>query len=70
MRPLWKIVRSIWAREWWSLTRGTLLAVAVLLAGVGLLALSGWFITAAGIAGLAGLGIAFDVFRPSAPLCS
>ena len=66
MRPLWKIVRSIWAREWWSLTRGTLLAVAVLLAGVGLLALSGWFITAAGIAGLAGLGIAFDVFRPSA----
>ena len=66
MSALWKIVRHIWAREWWSLTRGTLLAVAVLLAGVGLLGLSGWFITAAGIAGLAGLGIMFDVFRPSA----
>ncbi|MBU2957998.1 ATP-binding cassette domain-containing protein [Paracoccus sp. C2R09] len=34
--------------------------------GAALLGLSGWFITATGIAGLAGIGIAFDVFRPSA----
>nr|WP_226898560.1 ATP-binding cassette domain-containing protein [Mangrovicoccus algicola] len=46
--------------------RGALLSVAVLLAGIMLLGLSGWFITATGLAGLAGVGIAFDVFRPSA----
>lgn len=34
--------------------------------GAALLGLSGWFITATGLAGLAGVGIAFDVFRPSA----
>jgi len=66
MKALLLIIRSIWAREWWSLLRGTALAVVVLIAGIALLGLSGWFITAAGLAGLAGLGIAFDVFRPSA----
>ncbi len=66
MRMLLVITRHIWVREWWSLLRGALLALAVLLAGAGLLGLSGWFITATGIAGLAGVGIAFDVFRPSA----
>jgi ATP-binding cassette subfamily C protein CydC len=40
--------------------------VAVLLMGAALLGLSGWFITATGLAGIAGIGIAFDVFRPSA----
>lgn len=34
--------------------------------GAALLGLSGWFITATGIAGMAGAGILFDVFRPSA----
>jgi ATP-binding cassette subfamily C protein CydC len=42
------------------------LSVIVLLAGAALLGLSGWFVTAAGAAGVAGIGIAFDVFRPSA----
>lgn len=42
------------------------LAALVLLAGGGLLALSGWFITAAAMAGLAGAGALFDVFRPGA----
>ncbi|MDP1575565.1 MAG: ATP-binding cassette domain-containing protein, partial [Cypionkella sp.] len=42
------------------------LGVVVLLAGVALLGLSGWFITAAAAAGMAGVGVSFDVFRPSA----
>lgn len=42
------------------------LALAVLLMGAALLGLSGWFITAAATAGLAGAGLVFDVFRPSA----
>jgi ATP-binding cassette subfamily C protein CydC len=50
----------------WAMARGALLSVTVLLMGVALLGLSGWFITAAGLAGIAGIGIAFDVFRPSA----
>lgn len=66
MKALWVIIRRIWAREARSLLRGTLLAITVLAAGIALLGLSGWFITAAGMAGLAGIGIAFDVFRPSA----
>ncbi len=66
MKMLLVIARYIWMREWWSLLRGAILALTVLLAGAGLLGLSGWFITATGVAGLAGVGIAFDVFRPSA----
>jgi ATP-binding cassette, subfamily C, bacterial CydC len=46
--------------------RGLALSLCVLLAGIGLLGLSGWFIVAAGMAGMAGVGIMFDVFRPSA----
>ncbi|MCB1417427.1 MAG: ABC transporter ATP-binding protein, partial [Nitratireductor sp.] len=60
------IMQRIWSREWWSLTRGTVLMAIVVLAGIALLGLSGWFITAAGMAGLAGIGIGFDMFRPSA----
>lgn len=46
--------------------RAMVAAAVVLLAGAGLLALSGWFITAAAMAGLAGAGATFDVFRPAA----
>ncbi len=66
MRRLWTIFALIWRQERAALWRGALLSVAVLAAGGALLGLSGWFITAAGAAGLAGIGIAFDVFRPSA----
>ena len=66
MSALLRIARRLLTEEWWPLLRGTLLAVAVLAAGVALLGLSGWFITAAGLAGLAGAGLVFDVFRPSA----
>jgi ATP-binding cassette subfamily C protein CydC len=66
MKHLARILHLIWRAERWALLRGALLSVTVLAAGAALLGLSGWFITAAGAAGLAGGGIAFDVFRPSA----
>jgi ATP-binding cassette subfamily C protein CydC len=42
------------------------LVAAVQLAGLVLLGLSGWFVAASAAAGLAGLGLVFDFFRPSA----
>ncbi|MCR8549385.1 ATP-binding cassette domain-containing protein [Salipiger sp. P9] len=66
MRRLWQVLRLLWRAEPWAMWRGAALAVAVLIMGAALLGLSGWFITATGIAGIAGIGIAFDVFRPSA----
>jgi ATP-binding cassette subfamily C protein CydC len=66
MRPLLTALRLIWSAAPWAMTRGAVLSVVVLVMGAALLGLSGWFITATGLAGLAGIGIAFDVFRPSA----
>lgn len=66
MRPVLRIVGLLLGAAPWAMARGAALSVVVLLMGAALLGLSGWFITATGIAGLAGLGIAFDVFRPSA----
>jgi len=66
MRALLPIIRLLLTAAPWAMARGAILSVVVLLMGAALLGLSGWFITATGIAGLAGIGIAFDVFRPSA----
>ncbi len=44
----------------WRLRLGAAIAALTLLAGIGLLSLSGWFITAAAAAGLAGAGGAFN----------
>lgn len=66
MKPLWQILRLIWQGQRRPMLRGTILAVSVVAAGVALLGLSGWFITAAGAAGLVGLGIDFNVWQPSA----
>ena len=55
MKHLVPIIRHVWSQDWWSLLRGTALAIVVLIAGIALLGLSGWFITAAGAAGLAGI---------------
>ena len=66
MKLLWQAFRLIWSAAPWAMWRGAFMYVAVLLMGAALLGLSGWFITATGLAGLAGIGIAFDVFRPSA----
>ncbi|MBN2905075.1 MAG: ATP-binding cassette domain-containing protein [Rhodobacteraceae bacterium] len=66
MKDIIHVLRLIWRAQRSALLRGTALAVTVVAAGVALLGLSGWFITAAGAAGLAGVGIAFNVFQPSA----
>lgn len=66
MRPVLRVMRLILGAAPWAMARGAALSVVVLLMGAALLGLSGWFIVATGIAGLAGIGIAFDVFRPSA----
>ncbi|WP_138933436.1 amino acid ABC transporter ATP-binding/permease protein [Roseovarius arcticus] len=66
MKALLPIVRLLVSASPWAMVRGAALSIIVLLMGTALLGLSGWFITATGIAGIAGIGIAFDVFRPSA----
>ena len=45
---------------------GLLAAAVTAIAGIGLLGVSGGFIVATGIAGLAGLGAAFNLLVPSA----
>ncbi|MEW5421485.1 amino acid ABC transporter ATP-binding/permease protein [Amorphus sp. 3PC139-8] len=51
----------------WLLLAGAALAATTVLAGIALLGLSGWFITATAIAGLStATALAFDVFAPSA----
>lgn len=66
MKAVWRIARMLVASDRKAMWRGALLSVTVLMMGAALLGLSGWFITATGLAGLAGIGVAFDVFRPSA----
>tara|TARA_R110001583_G_scaffold195404_1_gene372877 strand:- start:119278 stop:120924 length:1647 start_codon:yes stop_codon:yes gene_type:complete len=66
MRALWAIFRLILRDQRSAMLRGAALSIVVLLMGAALLGLSGWFITAAAAAGLAGAGAVFDVFRPSA----
>lgn len=66
MRALIWIVLTLVRIERTAFLRGLLLAVLVLGMGVALLSLSGWFILATGAAGLAGLGILFNIFIPSA----
>jgi ATP-binding cassette, subfamily C, bacterial CydC len=66
MTALWHVFALILRDQRPALLRGAALSLIVLLAGVSLLGLSGWFITAAAAAGLAGTGAVFDVFRPSA----
>lgn len=66
MTHLRSILGLMWRDQQGALLRGAALMVVVLAMGSALLGLSGWFITAAAAAGLAGAGATFDVFRPSA----
>lgn len=68
MRRLARIFIRVWRPHAGKLALGSLFSILVVVAGTALLGLSGWFITATGIAGLAGSGIAFDVFGPSASI--
>ncbi len=66
MGDLWPWLRLIGRRRG-RLGIGLLLLALTLLAGIALLALAGWFLTAAGLAGLllgAGVAVAFDVYVP------
>lgn len=66
MKALLSLIWIAIRQERRALTRGLALSVTVLAMGVGLLGLSGWFITASAAAGMAGIGILFNVFAPSA----
>lgn len=63
LRPL---TRVLLANAGPRLLLGIALAVLTVMAGIALLGLSGWFITAAGLAGLTASAAAFNVFVPSA----
>ena len=66
MRPFSEIVWLLVRSERRALLQGLALSIVVLVMGAALLGLSGWFITAAAAAGMAGAGILFNVFVPSA----
>ncbi|MFC7521433.1 thiol reductant ABC exporter subunit CydC [Xanthomonas populi] len=59
-------LRDVFCRHAWRLLLSALLVLVTLLAGVGLLGLSGSFLTAAALAGVAGMGTGFNFFSPSA----
>lgn len=59
-------VLQMWRQQRRWLLLGAAASFLALFSAIALLSLSGWFITAAGLAGLAGAGLSFDFFRPSA----
>jgi len=66
MRDLWPFLK-LFRRHSWRMAFGALLMLVTLLAGIGLLGLSGWFITGSALAGLGLLGASgFNIFTPSA----
>ncbi|MES2251969.1 MAG: thiol reductant ABC exporter subunit CydC [Pseudomonadota bacterium] len=66
-RDLRLVLRPFLATQPRALLLGCLLAAVTVLAGMALLGLSGWFITATALAGLhAATAFTFDVFMPSA----
>ena len=56
---------TLWRRHRWQLALGVLLATLTLLASVGLLSLSGWFLAASAMAGSAGI-YTFNYMLPAA----
>ncbi len=64
MTALWRIFRLILREQPTALWRGAALSFLVLAMGAALLGLSGWFITAAAAAGLAGTGPCSMFFAP------
>jgi len=60
------ILRLFFAERRRALLLGAALSAATVAAGIALLGLSGWFITATSLAGLSAAAITFDVFAPSA----
>ncbi|MGG5837009.1 heme ABC transporter ATP-binding protein/permease CydC [Huaxiibacter chinensis] len=56
---------ALYSRHKWMLTLGIVLAILTLLASIGLLTLSGWFLSASAVAGFAGL-YSFNYMLPAA----
>jgi len=56
---------ALYRRHWFRLSLGIILAIVTLLASIGLLTLSGWFLAASAVAGLAGL-YTFNYMLPAA----
>ena len=56
---------ALYKRHKWMLTLGIVLAIITLLASIGLLTLSGWFLSASAVAGFAGL-YSFNYMLPAA----
>lgn len=65
MRRLAPLVGEMRAAAPRAFAGAAILAALVPLAGMALLGLSGWFIAASAVAGLAGFGLTFDFLRPS-----
>lgn len=69
LRTFRPILALFWSERRNLLLAGALLAALTVLAGITLLGVSGWFITATAIAGLSSAtAIAFDVFAPAAAI--
>nr|WP_318382176.1 cysteine/glutathione ABC transporter ATP-binding protein/permease CydC [uncultured Enterobacter sp.] len=56
---------ALYKRHKWLLTLGVILAIVTLLASIGLLTLSGWFLSASAVVGVAGL-YSFNYMLPAA----
>ncbi|QLR42511.1 cysteine/glutathione ABC transporter ATP-binding protein/permease CydC [Enterobacter sp. RHBSTW-00994] len=56
---------ALYKRHKWMLTLGIILAIVTLLASIGLLTLSGWFLSASAVVGVAGL-YSFNYMLPAA----
>lgn len=56
---------ALYRRHWFRLSLGVILAIVTLLASIGLLTLSGWFLAASAVAGVAGL-YSFNYMLPAA----
>lgn len=66
MKALWPFIRMLSSQRGW-VWLGVLLSLATLLAAIGLLTLSGWFISAAALAGISALSAKqFNYFTPGA----
>ncbi|MBV6889241.1 thiol reductant ABC exporter subunit CydC [Xanthomonas campestris pv. spermacoces] len=65
-RPQPVRLRDVFRLHAWRLLLSAVLVLVTMLAGVGLLGLSGSFLTAAALAGVAGMGTGFNFFSPSA----
>lgn len=68
IRILAPILKLFFSERPRRLLAGTLLSAVTVIAGLALLGLSGWFITAASIAGLSAAAVAFNVFAPAAAI--